>query len=183
MLPDMSEVLAEWAVPITVKTITRQTIDFEENDDVSLRTINAVVQVAQKDKLSADQIDWSLRYLTLHTVSQLQNGEFIEYGGEDYKIIDNGNWQAYGYTEALAEQSKRPLILETFTLSYSAGNGGIIAGTATQIVSSGESGTAVTATPDVLHAFVSWSDGVLTATRTDADVLADITVSATFELL
>ena len=113
MLPDISETLEEWAVPVTVKTVMRATVDFVETEYVETRSINAVVQPAQKDSLKSDQIDWSLRYLTIHTTSPLQNGELIEFGGEDYKIIDNGNWQAYGYTEALAEQTKRAVKAQT----------------------------------------------------------------------
>ncbi len=44
----------------------------------------------------------------------------------------------------------------------------------------GSDGTAVTALPDAGHHFVSWSDGMLTAARTDTNVTADIDVTATF---
>src|SRR5439155_905177 len=41
-------------------------------------------------------------------------------------------------------------------------------------------GSAVTAVPSLGYHFVSWSDGVLTATRTDTNVTGNITVSASF---
>jgi len=107
MLPDVSIALAEWAIPVTVKTVTQMTIDFEPADIVTSRSITAVVQPAQKEKLNPDQIDWSLRYLLIHSTEQVSAGEFIEHDGEDYKIIEPGDWQAYGYTEAIAEQTKR----------------------------------------------------------------------------
>ena len=44
------------------------------------------------------------------------------------------------------------------------------------------SGTAVTAVPNAGRVFVSWSDGVSTATRTDANVVADKAVIANFAL-
>jgi len=113
MSPNMSRTIERSAKPRTVKTVMRATVDFIETEYIESRTINAVVQPAQKDSLKSENIDWSLRYLTIHTVSQLQNGELIEYGGEDYKIIDNGNYQEYGYTEALAEQTKRAVKVAT----------------------------------------------------------------------
>lgn len=113
MLPDMSDALEEWKLPYTVKTVTKQTVEFVESNIIVGRTIEAVVQVAQKDKLNSDQIDWSLRYLLVHSGSELQNGEYIEYQGEDYKIIDDGNYQLYGFTEAVAEQTKRTLLVVT----------------------------------------------------------------------
>lgn len=181
MLPDMSATLASWSRPYTVKTVTDITIDFEPENLVAVRTIQAVVQVAQKNKLNVESIDWSLRYLWVHTTDPLQNGEFIELDGQDYKIIDNGDFQMYGYTEAVAEQTKRALLLETFVLTYTAGAGGTISGDASQVVQSGSDGTAVTATPATGYTFTAWSDGVLTAARTDTAIVADLTVSALFE--
>jgi hypothetical protein len=49
-------------------------------------------------------------------------------------------------------------------------------------VSYGASGTQVTASPATGCHFVQWSDGVLTAARTDTNVTADISVSAVFAL-
>ena len=43
-------------------------------------------------------------------------------------------------------------------------------------------GTAVTAVPDTGYHFVEWSDSVATATRTDTNVTADISVTASFAI-
>lgn len=71
----------------------------------------------------------------------------------------------------------------TYTLTYTAGEGGTLTGTATQTVVAGGDGTAVTAVADELYEFVAWSDGVLTAARTDENVTANISATATFELI
>jgi hypothetical protein len=68
----------------------------------------------------------------------------------------------------------------TFTLTYTAGAGGTISGTSPQTVNSGGSGTQVTAVPNPGYAFVQWSDGKTTASRTDTNVTANINVTATF---
>ena len=68
----------------------------------------------------------------------------------------------------------------TYTLNYVANPHGAIGANATQIVNSGASGLAVTATADSGYQFTSWSDGVLTATRTDTNVQGDITYTANF---
>jgi concanavalin A-like lectin/glucanase superfamily protein/List-Bact-rpt repeat protein/fibronectin type III domain protein len=72
--------------------------------------------------------------------------------------------------------------IDTFTLTYTAGANGTIVGSSPQTVSYGGSGTLVTATPNTGYHFVSWSDGVLTAARTEANVTADLSVTATFEI-
>jgi hypothetical protein len=72
--------------------------------------------------------------------------------------------------------------IDTYTLGYAAGAHGAITGAAAQTVDYGHDGSAVTAVPDTGYHFVAWSDGVLTATRTDAGVTADLSVTATFAI-
>ncbi len=66
--------------------------------------------------------------------------------------------------------------VDTFTLTYVAGPNGTITGAASQTVAYGAAGTLVTAMPNVGYHFVSWSDGVLTAARTDTNVTANLAV-------
>jgi len=70
----------------------------------------------------------------------------------------------------------------SYTLAYTAGANGTITGTSPQTVGYGASGTTVTATPNGGYHFVSWSDGILTTARTDINVTANITVTATFTI-
>jgi hypothetical protein len=70
-----------------------------------------------------------------------------------------------------------------YTLTYNAGTGGSIVGASPQTVAYGADGTLVTATPSTGYHFVSWSDAyVTTAARTDLNVTADKTVTASFEI-
>jgi uncharacterized repeat protein (TIGR02543 family) len=68
----------------------------------------------------------------------------------------------------------------SYTLTYSAGANGTLNGITPQTVSSGGSGTQVTAVANAGYHFVSWSDGVLTAARTDRNVTANTSVTANF---
>jgi hypothetical protein len=70
----------------------------------------------------------------------------------------------------------------TFTLTYAAGPNGTISGTSPQVVTAGGSGTLVTAVPNTGYHFTTWSDDVLTASRSDTNVQADQTVTASFEV-
>ena len=69
------------------------------------------------------------------------------------------------------------------TVKYVAGDGGYIEGESVQKVADGENGTMVVAVPYSGYAFSGWSDGVLTAERTDISVSKDISVRANFEKL
>jgi hypothetical protein len=78
--------------------------------------------------------------------------------------------------EALFEE-----IPPQYTLAYSAGTGGSVSGQVTQVVEQGQEGTSVEAVPAEGYRFVSWSDGIDTAVRTDSNVTANISVVAQFE--
>lgn len=68
----------------------------------------------------------------------------------------------------------------TYTLTYTAGAGGSISGNSSQTVVSGGRGTQVMAVPNNGYRFINWSDGLLTASRTDTNVKSNISVTAIF---
>ena len=71
--------------------------------------------------------------------------------------------------------------INQYTLTYTAGANGSISGTSPQTVNHGSNGTEVMAVPNIGYHFVKWSDDVMTESRTDTNVTADITVTANFE--
>lgn len=68
----------------------------------------------------------------------------------------------------------------TYTLSYTATEGGRIVGSPTQTVSAGANGDSVMAIANEGYEFIGWSDGVQSAERLDENVWADISVTAQF---
>ncbi|MEI7497774.1 MAG: FISUMP domain-containing protein [Candidatus Falkowbacteria bacterium] len=70
--------------------------------------------------------------------------------------------------------------INNYTITYTAGANGTLSGVTTQTVAYGSTGTEVVAIPDANYHFVSWSDGVLTATRTDSNVTSSLAVTASF---
>jgi len=70
-----------------------------------------------------------------------------------------------------------------FTLTYTAGANGAVVGNLLQVVDAGKDGSPITAVSNVNYRFLSWSDGVLTATRTDTSISGNITVTANFVVL
>jgi hypothetical protein len=70
--------------------------------------------------------------------------------------------------------------INQYTLTYLAGENGSIDGAYVQTVDYGNDGSPVTAVPAEHYHFVSWSDGVATASRTDRRVMEDISITAAF---
>ncbi len=73
-------------------------------------------------------------------------------------------------------------VINTYTLTYTAGANGSITGTTPQTVDYGADGAAVTAAPDANYHFVDWSDGSVANPRTDTAVTSDVTVTANFAI-
>ncbi|MEO8959338.1 MAG: hypothetical protein ABI304_10370, partial [Rudaea sp.] len=73
-------------------------------------------------------------------------------------------------------------VTNTYTLTYTAGANGSITGTSPQTVNYGASGTTVTAVPATGYHFLQWSDVSTANPRTDANVMANVTVTATFAI-
>jgi formylglycine-generating enzyme required for sulfatase activity len=74
-------------------------------------------------------------------------------------------------------------MIDTFTLTYAAGEHGTVVGDSPQTVDHGGDGSAVEAVPDLNYHFVQWSDGKTDNPRTDEDVTADLSVTAEFALV
>jgi predicted outer membrane repeat protein len=72
--------------------------------------------------------------------------------------------------------------VDTFTLTYTAGEHGSVTGPTTQTVDFGADGVEVTAVPGTGYHFMQWSDGVLTSARTEAGVIVDLSVTASFAI-
>lgn len=114
MLPNMSEVLTEWSQPVVLKTKTITTVDFVETVIVTATDIMAVVQPADPEKLQVLQIDFSLEYIQIHSVSPMAIGQYVQWDGRDFKLVPfRKGYGQYGYTEAVGEETKLPLLTVT----------------------------------------------------------------------
>ena len=72
--------------------------------------------------------------------------------------------------------------LADYTVSYHAGEGGTITGETTQTITEGGNASEVIAVPLMDYQFTTWSDGLLTASRTDENVSANLDLTASFAL-
>jgi hypothetical protein len=114
MLPDMSDVLTEWSQLIQLKTKTETTIDFVPTTTITALDIMAVVQPADPEKLKVEQIDFSLEYIQIHSVSPMAIGQYVQWDGRDFKLVPfRKGYGQYGYTEAVGEETKLPLLVPT----------------------------------------------------------------------
>lgn len=108
MIPNMSFVLSAFQTDVTINTYERQSVNFTETTVlISSIMIKAVIQPAQPEQLKAIGIvDFSLRYIQVHSQTDLTVGQYVVYQGKTYKIITPSDYQLYGFSEVVAEEVK-----------------------------------------------------------------------------
>ena len=107
-------------------------------------------------------------------------GWYGEIGLTNQIGLAGASYSPNGATTAISLFAK--WIINSYSVTYTAGANGSITGTSSQTINHGSNATLVTATPAANHHFVSWSDNVLTAGRTDLNVVSNLSVSATFAI-
>ena len=124
---------------------------------------------------------------THQTVFKHQNGTLVKaIPNQGYKFVkwSDGLTVASRTDKNIVNDLSATAIFEKivyFSLSYFAEFGGSIEGNTTQSIEKGYSGETVTAVADTGYEFVKWSDGLTAATRTDINVMDNITVTAIFQ--
>lgn len=101
-LPDLSSVLKVFEQNVTHKTITQSIVNYRPTEQEASTTIKAVVQVAEPEDLKIEGINYSLRYLKIHTIAPVKVRDLITYNNTDYRIIKIQNYGDYGYYECTA---------------------------------------------------------------------------------
>ncbi len=112
-----------------------------------------------------------------HCVGDVGNGIAP---GTGKNILWNAGLDFAGFNSS--NMKVKVVAVDTVTLTYTAGAHGTISGLSPQTLYYGATGSAVTAMPATGYHFTGWSDSVATASRTDANVTGDISVTANFDI-
>lgn len=109
MLPDVSHVLDSWLQDLTHRVISKSYPDADNFDPTFIfsdAAIKGVIQVAKPRDLQGITVDWSLRYIIVHTKSFINAGDVLIDRSVNYKVIETSNWSDAGYYRVIAEQIK-----------------------------------------------------------------------------
>lgn len=114
-LPNMSNTIIGWFLPITIGIVSREIVDFEEVETVTYIKTEGVVQQFKTENLEISKDgDRSWDWLQIHCLPnlQLENDNIILYKGIKYKVMNHNNYSDYGYMEYI--------VCETFAESANA---------------------------------------------------------------
>lgn len=101
-LPNMSETIVGWFLPIRIGIVTREVVDFEQVETIKWVDTQGVVQQYHTENLVINKDgDRSWDWIQIHCLPdlQLENDNIILFKGIKYKIMNNNNYSDYGYME------------------------------------------------------------------------------------
>ena len=114
-LPNMSDTIVGWFLPIRVGIVSRSVVDYEQSKSVQWIDTQGVVQQYKTQDLEitkAGERSWDLLQIHCLPNLQLDNDDLIIYKDTLYKVMNNNNYSDYGYMEYIC--------IETFTETQSA---------------------------------------------------------------
>lgn len=110
---DVSDALDEWLEFYRIKIVTKTSLNFVVTETVFGRDQECVVQVASRARLTPAQISTSAQFLLVHSKEPLSIDELLEFNSQDYIFVERGDWSPYGYYENIAQETNKPLVVET----------------------------------------------------------------------
>ena len=106
MVFDVSDFLGCWSRPITLKVFRNFKVDFEDFEECTETTMQAVVQLARPEELKIEGVDYSKRYILIHSESAINVNNRVNFDLLDFIIISKSDYDGYGYFEAIGEEIK-----------------------------------------------------------------------------
>ena len=116
MLPNLLQTVKRFSVPTQLIKVSTAIVNHKPVDTETPINIRASIQPAQKDKLNKDKIDWSLKYIQVHSYDQMVSGtlvsgeisinDIIVHHGIRYKSFEGTDYNDFGFYETVMEEQK-----------------------------------------------------------------------------
>lgn len=111
MFPDMSANVWLFSQKLIIYNNVQDVENFRPVQIPTEQEVLATVQVADPEKLAIDNVDFSLRYLEVHTLppALLKINDNCKYNNIMYKLIFIYPNEDYQYQRSIFEEIKKPL--------------------------------------------------------------------------
>ena len=106
MLPNLSGTVKRFSQDVKLIRVTTSIVNHQPVETETVINIRAVVQPAQREKILKDKLDYSLRYVLVHSLDEILINDKLEHKGIIYRAIECADHSDYGYYEAVMEQQK-----------------------------------------------------------------------------
>jgi len=106
MLPKLNSVIDKFSQVVTLNRTTEQIINHFPTEVEEALEIKAVIQPADKEKLTLDNINYSLKYIQINALDEIKINDKIKYKNTYYRVISLSDFSDYGYYEGVGEEIK-----------------------------------------------------------------------------
>jgi len=106
MLPNVGGVLKSFTKKVVLQRVTQEIIEHKPVENISEVEIEAVVQPANKESLTLDNVNYSLSYIQINTTIPIKIGDYVLDKGKKYKIVELEDFSDYGFYKAIGEEVK-----------------------------------------------------------------------------
>lgn len=119
MLPNLSQTVKRFSVPTQLMKVSTAIVNHKPYYTGIESNIKVVIQPAQKEKLNIDRINWSLKYIQVHSVDCIYLSDIITHKGILYQAYEDADYSDYGYYEIIMEEYKSNDITVVYNLDNS----------------------------------------------------------------
>ena len=106
MLPNLSGTVKRFSQDVKLIRVTTNIVNHQPVETETVINIRAVVQPAQIEKILKDKLDYSLRYVLVHSLDEILINDKLEHKGIIYRAIEDADYNEYGYYTSVLEEVK-----------------------------------------------------------------------------
>lgn len=106
MIPNLANTVLSFAQSCTLIRVQEMIVNYKPVFQETTLIVKATLQPAKKENLNKEKIDWSLKYLQVHSLDLIKIGDIIIHRNIKYKAIENADYNDYGFYESIMEEQK-----------------------------------------------------------------------------
>ena len=107
MQNNMAETVLEFAIPLILKVVSVDVVDFEPVETYTNTDIMGTIVPAKPRDLQGYEVQFGIEYYKVHTTSKVSSTDLLSYHGKEYKAISISNYSDYGFYKCIFEEVKQ----------------------------------------------------------------------------
>jgi len=105
-LPNLSGVVKSFSQEVIHHKISTVIENHRKVESETTSTINAMIQPQETTKLNKEKVDYTLKYILVHSTDEIGFDDYITYKQKKYKCFEVGEWNDYGFFIVVMEEIK-----------------------------------------------------------------------------
>jgi len=95
--------------PLTIYKVSTTTVDFVKTSVATSDVHKCIITSQNPATLNKGTVDYSKEYYKVRSPVFIDNNDFIEYKGKNYKVFQYSDFKDYGFYNCVIEEYKQPI--------------------------------------------------------------------------